>query len=168
LTRFYFIVLFLASFQILQAQKDSLRLTPGISNPPKQKIILSAQQDQWLKKNYARLNKLPKQKATAEIKKNFAGVSESSIEFFISEAARLTKGDQQKEILQLEQMLQTLKTQKNVLAKKITEKEGELNKTFDASKRTSISNEIQNLKIQIEKNDEAIANTENRIKQLRQ
>ena len=161
--RYFLIVILFICIQPLRAQQDTLRSNTITKQTLKQPIILSKEQQNWLGNNYSRLGNLKKQQARTAILKEFPAISEASLEYMIGEAGRLLKGDRSKEIALLNQRLSMLKEQKNVLAKKITEKEGELKKTTLADQRASITKEIQDLKTQLGITERSISDTENRI-----
>ena len=152
----------------MRAQQDTLRSNTITKQPVKQPIILSKEQQSWLDNNYSRLGNFKKQQARTAILKEFPAISEASLEYMIGEAGRLLKGNQSKEIAVLNQRLSMLKNQKNMLAKKISEKETALKKTTLADQRASITKEIQDLKTQLEHTERSISDTENRIRVLRE
>jgi len=164
-------VIFLIFFAVSlhgMAQKDTARTQKIniVATSTRQQPVLDANQEKWLKNNYTRIGNMPKDQAKAEIRKAFPSTTETELDYFISQAGRLLKGDTGQDIATLMQILETLKQEKNGLVKKITEKENELNKTAEGARKNIISNEILELKKQLENKDRSIADNENKVRRL--
>ena len=164
-----FILLFLLSADIMAlAQKDStLRIkNETIKNTHRESIKLTNTQQQWLNNNYKKIAGLKKDSATTVIRKNFATIPEASLEYMISQAVQLLKGDNQKQLALLKQMVDELKKQKQALLKKLQEKENQLAKETDPGKRTAITNEILELKKKIKEAEDNIRSKEETVRQI--
>ncbi len=149
------------------AQKDSV-IRKGLA--PKKTITataqLTAQQEGWLKQHYTGLATMKKDSAAGEIRRKYPSSSEASIEYIISQAQKLFQNDNREQVRFLTQKLQSLKQQRNMLLRKINEKETELAKTTDEKQKKAITDEIIKLKGQLETVNNSIAEYENKIKQL--
>ena len=149
------------------AQKDSTTKSKGsINKAYLDSINPGKSRQQWLDANYKRVAALKKDSAAKLIRKNFLTISESSVEYMISQAARLQKADQQQQLILLKQILDQLRQQKQSLLNKIQAKTDQLAKETDPSKRKAIENEIVELKKKLLETEEAIRSKEEAVRQL--
>lgn len=161
------LVFFAVSLQGM-AQRDTVRIqnTNNIAASARQQPVLDSIQNRWLKNNYTRIGNMPKDQATKEITAAFPSATETQIEYFISSTSRMLKGDTGKDLAVLKQILETLKQEKKEIVKKINEKEDELNKTTDRARKKTISNEILELRKQLEIKNRSITDNENNVRRL--
>ncbi|HYM92722.1 MAG TPA: hypothetical protein VET23_01170 [Chitinophagaceae bacterium] len=167
MNRFFPIIIFLFASFAAKAQKDTLRSGKVLTKQEAPKVTLTIQQEQWLKNNYSRAANLSKEQARVEIKKSLPGISEASMEYIINQSEKLLQQDKQKQIAILAQMLQVLRSQKNLLEKKIKEKEDELNNSSNADLRNTIIKEIERLKTQLAEVNLSIKQKEDKIRQVK-
>jgi hypothetical protein len=166
--RLFILVFLLSADMIALAQKDStLRIkNETIKNTYREPIRLTNPQQKWLNNNYKKIASLKKDSATAVISKNFTTIPEASLEYMISQAAQMLKGDNQQQLALLKQMLDQLKQQKQALLKKIQEKENQLAKETDPGKRNGIKNEILELKKKLKESEDNIRRKEETVRQI--
>ena len=110
---------------------------------------------------------MEKNRAAGEIRKDFTSIPEASLEYMISLASRLAKGDQGEQLALLQQALSFLKDEKYSLMDRIEDKQLLLDKTDDLLKRNIIGTEIMNLKSQLKKVEEDILKMEEEVRQIR-
>ena len=113
-------------------------------------------QEQWVRQNYQHIVILKKDSAKIEIKKSFPTASNASVDAMINRATKLMQADKQKHLAQVQQMMRSLTTQKNTLAKETAEKEKELKKTKDPDKIKILKDEITVFKNKIKELDKEI------------
>ena len=153
-----YLILFVLSFLVKAfsfAQKDTLKRTSTTST----KIIaqkITVEQEQWLRQNYQHIVSMKKDSARMEIRKNFSSISSSTLEYMLSRAGKLMQEDKQKRQALVQQMLKSLKSQKDSLTKKIAAKESELKKTKDQAKTKSLKDEIAEMKNKVKDLDKEI------------
>lgn len=167
--RLFLLVFFLCANMIALAQKDSIpsknndSITPDYRKPVK----LTSAQQQWMNTNYKTIASLPKDSATKLIRKKFSTISESSLEYFISQSAKLQKGDNLEQLALLEQMLGQLGQQKEALLKKIKEKEDDLSKEKDPDKIKAITSFILQLRKQLRGLEDHIRSKEENVRKIK-
>jgi hypothetical protein len=166
--RLFILVLLLSADMMALAQKDSTVLikNAAIKKSSPQQIRLTNTQQQWLSNNYKKIAGLKKDSAAAVVRKNFTSITEASLEYMISSAAKLLKNDNQQQLSMLKQMLQQLKQQKQGLLKKIQDKENQLAKETDPEKRKTITNEILELKKKLKETEDIIRSKEESARQM--
>jgi predicted nucleic acid-binding protein len=144
--RFFVLTAFIFSVQpVVLAQKDSMKATLPLTKKTTP-VKLTVEQEQWIRQNYQHIAAMKKDSAKMEIRQSFASIPEASAEFMISRAGKLLQEDKQKHKVQMQQMLQSLTSQKNALKRKLTEKERELKKTKDPNTIKILNFEINGMK----------------------
>lgn len=166
--RLFILVFLLCADRVALAQKDSAirKNNTAIKSTTREPVSLTNSQQQWLNTNYKEVAGLKKDSASSLIRKNFTTIPEASLEYMISQAAQLQKGDNQQQLALLKQMLDQLKQQKQALLKKIQEKEDQLAKETDPGKRKAIANEITGLKKKLRESEDNIRRKEETVRQM--
>jgi|SRR5688572_13699242 len=164
--------LFILTFFILgtltsSAQKEpKSRVSNRSDNVKVKEVTLTKAQQDWLNINYQQLARLRKDAATAVARKQFSSADEATLEFLISVAGRMANGDNQNQIVSLQQQIEELKAQQRTLLSKIKQKEEELERTNDAVKKEKLKQEILQLKKQVALMNIAIEDKEKAIRRL--
>jgi Mg2+ and Co2+ transporter CorA len=144
-----FILLFLLSADMMAlAQKDNTLIKNNVATKTtyQEPIRLTELQQEWLNNNYKQVAGLKKDSAVIMIRKNLTSIPDASIEYVISQAAKLLQEDHTRQLVALRHILDRLKQQVQILNKEIQEKEDQLAKETDPDKKKTILNEIMELK----------------------
>ncbi len=163
------LLLFLLCAHIsVPAQKDSTinKNKKVIKTNYQESKKLTKSQQRWLNANYKQVAGLKKDSASTVIRKNFTAISESSIEYLISLAAKLQRGDNQQQLALFAQQLELLKRQKQALLLHLQQQEDKLAKETDPVKRNTIETRITDLKTNIREAEDNIRSKEEAIREL--
>lgn len=162
-----FLIILIISAGIATAQRDTSKRYDNRTDVTSVKDVqLTRSQQNWLNANYKLIGRMPKDSAAQIIRKNFSGVSETTIEYMIGQASNLMKGDRSSDLAILKQQLEQLKSQKQDLSKKINQKESELSATTDEEKKVNLRRVIVSLKRDLSNLNNTITSREDSIRRL--